>query len=1580
MLKKRILAIALTFCLLVSMMPTVYAAGNKMDFDIELSGTVQDMKTDDEITVDLYLRNNVGGLMALQWDLHFDNEYFSVKSGSGTSASAPTGMTAWSPSIKTDSITGGADTAGTACAEFSEVKVYSVIFVAKKDINTPVEFSVSDNSDGTYFGDETAYSAAYPGGLTGKTKQTVTVSIASPVAIAITAPVKGATPQATIAAGTGYTGTIEWEGAPAIFAENTPYTAKVTLTAATGYKFASDATAAVAGSTSITEKTVAADGSTLSFKVTFPATLGANPLQGTVTIDNTSPKYGQTLTAQTGSLNYNGEGAGTLSYQWYRGDTAISGANSSTYTLVEADVNQTIKVEVKNSNNSGSVTSAPTAAVAKADYSGSAATPATVTKTANSVTVTNVISGQEYVITTGSSAPDTGWVATSGTTCTFTGLSANTAYKVYTRVAATTTTNASAAVSTDVTTDKAAGSIVFADGSYDITYDGSPVEAGTSGKDLNYTYTGDGTVHVKWYNDNSNNKGTELGSAPTNAGIYWIGVSADAGTNTAAVAEVTHQFTITPKDISGVIITFGTQAEYDGYSHDVVITSVKDGSLSLTKDTDYTLGAGSSATNVESKTLTINGIGNYQGSAVSADNWSLVPKEVTLTWENYSARTYGDGKTVTATVSNKVGTDEVNVTVSGGDATAVGTGYTATATGLTGAQSGNYKLPATAPTQAYEIGKATYSETVKADFEVLYSDTAEKTVAPSDFNLPSDIANASFKDTATGKTGDDVIQSFENTKFALKSGLTESNNGNTASWTVTIQSDNYGDITAAVNVKVIKKHLNTTTLAVSQDDFTYSVGAAAPVVSNKPATAGAVTFSYSGRSGTTYGPDSAAPTDAGDYTVTARCEDSEYIYTATDNFTINKKSIEGAEVTLGTALTYNGGNQTQNVTKVELSGVDITSSCEVSNNVQANAGSYQLTATAKDDSNYTGSVNKDFTIARKAITPTIAVTGTYTYTGSPITPTFTVKDGSDVLTADDYTAVVTDNTNVGNGTITVTEKTTGNYTFSETQQNFAIGKGTYGDQTTTGSAKYGATGSVDLNSYLKDGYVIGTITKTNESIFESNPSMEGTSLKFTFKDVSSNAGQTAEITVPVTSTNFNDYSIKVTVTVNAKIVPDVTAPKAVSGLTYNGTAQALINAGSTTGGEMQYSLTSGSGYSTTIPTAVNAGTYTVYYKVVGNDDYADVAESSVSVTIAKKDVTVKPKDFTITKGNAIPVFALEYIGLVGSDTLAIEHGPEFICVNGDGTPVSTDPPAGTYIITWKNAGDATFTGAGNYNVTKTATGTLTINNPAPSGGGGGGVTTYSITVDSAKNGTITVSPKSAAKGTAITLTVEPDKGYTLETLTVTDGSGKEVKLTEKDGKYTFTMPASKVTVKATFMEDNSMLNFFVDVPADAYYYDAVLWAAENGITGGVDDTHFAPNATCTRAQAVTFLWRAAGSPAPKSGVNPFTDVKAGSYYYVAVLWAVENGITDGTSATTFSPDAPCSRAQIVTFLWRSQKSPVSDSVNPFTDVAADSYYANAVVWAAENGITGGIGGGLFGPDNDCTRAQIVAFLYRFFVK
>ena len=249
------------------------------------------------------------------------------------------------------------------------------------------------------------------------------------------------------------------------------------------------------------------------------------------------------------------------------------------------------------------------------------------------------------------------------------------------------------------------------------------------------------------------------------------------------------------------------------------------------------------------------------------------------------------------------------------------------------------------------------------------------------------------------------------------------------------------------------------------------------------------------------------------------------------------------------------------------------------------------------------------------------------------------------------------------------------------------------------------------------------------------------------------------------------------------------------------------------------------------------------------------------------------------------------------------------------------------------------------------------------------------TPDKLENGAWTVSPKNAREGATVTVTVAPDQGFVLDTLTVIDKNGNKLTLTDKgDGTYTFTMPDFRVEVNATFVTKDTPHNTFVDVNSGTFYYDAVYWAVQKGITVGTDANHFSPEAPCTRAQIVTFLWRAAGSPVVNGTMN-FSDVPADSCYADAIRWAVNAGITSGTSSTTFSPNDTCTRAQAVSFLCRAFNGKASGKAS-FSDVSADSYYADTVAWATENGVTGGIGGGLFGPDNDCTRAQIVTFLYR----
>lgn len=321
-----------------------------------------------------------------------------------------------------------------------------------------------------------------------------------------------------------------------------------------------------------------------------------------------------------------------------------------------------------------------------------------------------------------------------------------------------------------------------------------------------------------------------------------------------------------------------------------------------------------------------------------------------------------------------------------------------------------------------------------------------------------------------------------------------------------------------------------------------------------------------------------------------------------------------------------------------------------------------------------------------------------------------------------------------------------------------------------------------------------------------------------------------------------------------------------------------------------------------------------------------------------------------------------------------ETADQVLTVAENGIVILPTPTrSGRYAFRYWTDGTNTYNAGDAYTVTGNATLTAVWRYTGSSSSGT--TSSYPVSVPRFDNGSVSVTPGSASKGTTVTLTVKPDEGYALDKLTVTDKDGNRLSLSDKgDGKYTFTMPGSKVSVDALFSKIAAAVSFR-DVNQSDYYYDAVQWAVEKGITEGTSATTFSPGASCTRAQMVTFLYRAAGSPAPKSTVNPFTDVSASDYYYNAVLWAIENGITTGVSADRFAPGATVSRAQTVTFLYRANGSPAANGAS-FSDVAADEYYANAVAWAVRSGITTGTGNGKFSPSADCTRGQIVTFLYR----
>ena len=384
-------------------------------------------------------------------------------------------------------------------------------------------------------------------------------------------------------------------------------------------------------------------------------------------------------------------------------------------------------------------------------------------------------------------------------------------------------------------------------------------------------------------------------------------------------------------------------------------------------------------------------------------------------------------------------------------------------------------------------------------------------------------------------------------------------------------------------------------------------------------------------------------------------------------------------------------------------------------------------------------------------------------------------------------------------------------------------------------------------------------------------------------------------------------------------------------------------------------------------TAIGVGKTTITYTIGGKEASCEVTVTPRTISV--ESITLNKPQLSLVKGATETLTATVLPTTATDKTVIWDSSDTAVATVKDG------------IVTAVAAGNATITAKAGE---KTATCAVTVTNPSNSGSssGGGGSSTprYAVTVpDKTENGSLSVSSKNAKKGSDVTVTATPDKGYEVDDIVAKDAKGNKLTLKDNgDGTYTFTMPASKVTVIAAFAEKKAEPiapeKLFADVSAEEYYYEAVKWASENGVTGGIGENLFGANLPCTRAQIVTFLWRAAGSPEPK-GMSGFVDVSADAYYAKAVAWAVEQGIVSGTSATTFNPDAVCTRAQSVAFLYRAFGEKVNKAAG-FSDVSADAYYADAVAWAVENGVASGIGGGLFAPDQDCARGQIVAFLYR----
>ena len=541
------------------------------------------------------------------------------------------------------------------------------------------------------------------------------------------------------------------------------------------------------------------------------------------------------------------------------------------------------------------------------------------------------------------------------------------------------------------------------------------------------------------------------------------------------------------------------------------------------------------------------------------------------------------------------------------------------------------------------------------------------------------------------------------------------------------------------------------------------------------------------------------------------------------------------------------------------------------------------------------------------------------------------------------------------------------YVYKQNAENHHGSQVTDTNTAPTAGTTYIVEWTLDSTNYVeatyKDGY--STDSKT-ESVAKSNGILAG-------KDIFTRAGYT--LTGWKVENGKDSYKPGATVnpSANMTLVAQWTLDKP----TISGTATAVYGDTVTLTADTAASVDSYQWYkdskeipkattdSLTLTNVADSGDYTV--KITVDNDTATSELTTVTITQAKPTIAISADQTSLT-GSGTVKLTVTSNGVPTEGKIAVICDGITVTENKDGTFSATLPnETKTYTFTASYAGDDNHAEASN---------TCQVSVTRHTSSSGSSNPTYSVTTPSkSENGKVSLDKSTAKKGDTVTVTVTPDAGYQLDKLTVTDKDGKELKLTDKgDGKYSFTMPDGKVEVKAVFAKEVET-SPFGDVSTDAYYYKAVQWAQEKGITDGISSDLFGPKQPCTRGQIVTFLWRAAGSPEPKGTAAGMTDVVPGSYYAKAVAWAVENGITTGTAEGTFSPDATCTRAQAVTFLARAQNAKATGKT-AFSDVPADSYFADAVAWAQANGVTTGTSETTFSPDNDCTRAQIVTFLYR----
>lgn len=1080
----------------------------------------------------------------------------------------------------------------------------------------------------------------------------------------------------------------------------------------------------------------------------------------------------------------------------------------------------------------------------------------------------------------------------------------------------------------------------------DNTYTGSVlsvgVEKNTSATDagevngaLSFTYSADGEAAYTPVNE------------VKNAGHYKVTFNTSAGTAYEAGAGLELRFTIAPKSITGADIMLDTAPTYDGTAKNVTISAVKVGELTLTTD-DYEITSGGSATNVENTTLTITGKGNFTDKATK--DWSLTAKSVDASMIAEIPSASYTGKQITPTPEVKDGEKELT-----------------SGTDFTYSYSNNQYVGTATVTIT---GKGNYQGTANKDFKITpvedpavikTADNVTKGGNTLDLNSLVTGAKGAVSFTITGGEANDCTIDANG---VLTSGATTGNV--TVAVTVASKDENndgtpeYTGKSDSITVTVTDKTTAALAGGVTQQGCTFGDTLSVPTYTMPDGTQ-STTVSYTGtlrKDGTSYS-GAANPTEAGTYKVTVTCETATHIYSATSaNFTIEPKSITGATVTLGEPLTYSGSEQTQNVSAVKLGDTTLgTADYTLSDNTVTKAGSYNLTVTGTG--NYTGSVQQAFTVAKKSITPDVEVTGGNTYTGSAITPTVTVKVDTIELATSDYALEYCNNTDAGEATVTVKATANGNYSFTDTEKKFTIAQADYsGTKTANASAKYGAAGELDLNNVLNPtaGWTFGAASVTSGNVVFAADSVKVADgkLSFQFVNDSSKVNSTATVKIPVTSTNYKGFDLEVTLTVLAKTAQTLSA--APIAMTYGDAAKKIEVSGAV--GSLSYEVTDGM-YIVSVDTngnvtAIKSGTATITITAAETSTHAG-GSTTVTVTIAKRALTVKADDKTAYIGDKQPELTYTVSGLVGNDTLTTV--PTLKLVHD----ANVDPmkQAGTYVIGFETEPAA----SANYELSA-QTGTLTVS-ARPSYVGPTG---NAVSVDRTENGKISVSPSYAAKGATVTITVTPDKDQELKSLEVIDQNGNSLPLTDLgNGRFSFVMPAGKVSIRSEFGEANAYVNPYGDVQPGDWFFGAVQYVTENGLMNGTGKG-FEPNLATSRAMIWTILAR-------MSDVNT---ASGGEWHAVAQQWAIANGVSDGTM-----PNGTITREQLAAMLYRYAvskgmvKGPATADLSVFADAnSVSSYAVEAMQWAVSAGLISGMDGKL-NPQGSATRAQVATMLMRF---